>query len=152
MQKQILNFSNPVQFCLVSLLSSKYYVWDCSQQKKPYTICNAMYSYISPITSLIYFVKIVCEGTISKRHIYFSIWVFFYEHSRFTGQQRNGEAIFFNSSLPLPPVPQTFRHQPRDYCGELTSSHFQQLDLSLENSERKSINTKLRVFRTQPTI
>ena len=37
---------------------------------------------------------------------FFSIWVFFHEHSWFTGQQGN----LFNSSLPLPPVSQTRRY------------------------------------------
>ena len=39
---------------------------------------------------------------------FFSIWVFFHEHSRFTGQQgKRGVSIF---SLPLPPTSQTLRH------------------------------------------
>ena len=33
---------------------------------------------------------------------FFSVWVFFHEHWRFTGQQGKGEAITFKSSLPLP--------------------------------------------------
>ena len=41
---------------------------------------------------------------------FFSIWVFFHEHSRFTGQQGKGEGYLFNSSLPLPPASQTLRH------------------------------------------
>ena len=45
---------------------------------------------------------------------YFPVWVFFHEHSRFTGQQgkgrRRGGGYPFNSSLPLPPASQTFRH------------------------------------------
>ena len=52
---------------------------------------------------------------------------------------------FFNSSLPLPPASQTLRHQPGDYCRELTSAHSQQLDSNREPlvSERKSLTTKL---------
>ena len=42
--------------------------------------------------------------------IFFSIWVFFHGHSRFTGQQGKGEATSFNSSLPLRPASQTLRH------------------------------------------
>ena len=42
--------------------------------------------------------------------LFFSIWVFFHEHSQFTGQQRKGETFLFNSSLPLPPASQIFRH------------------------------------------
>ena len=41
---------------------------------------------------------------------FFSIWVFFHEHSRFTGQQGKGEGYLFNSSLPLPPASQTLRY------------------------------------------
>ena len=42
---------------------------------------------------------------------FFAIWVFFHEHSRFTGQYRKGEEDYlFNSSLPLPPASQTLNH------------------------------------------
>ena len=34
-----------------------------------------------------------------------------------------GGGSLFNSSVPLPPVSQTLRHQPGDYCRELTSAH-----------------------------
>ena len=44
---------------------------------------------------------------------FFSLWVFFHEHLRFTGQQGKWEAISFNSSLQLLPASQTFRHFPR---------------------------------------
>ena len=59
-----------------------------------------------------------------------------------------GEGHFINSSLPLPPASQTLRHQPGDYCRELTSAHSQQPDSKREPlvSERKSLTTKL-----QPT-
>ena len=42
--------------------------------------------------------------------IFFSIWVFFHNHSRITGLQREGGGYFFNSSLPLPSASQTLRH------------------------------------------
>ena len=51
----------------------------------------------------------------------FSVWVFFQEHSRFTGQQVKGEAIYFKSSVPLPPVFQTLKYGP----GFLNVSLFQ---------------------------
>ena len=35
--------------------------------------------------------------------IFFSFWVFFHEHLRFTGQQGKGGGYFSKSSLPLPP-------------------------------------------------
>ena len=40
---------------------------------------------------------------------FFSMWVFFHEHSQFPGQQK-GDAISFKSSLPLPPTSQTLTH------------------------------------------
>ena len=43
-------------------------------------------------------------------HDFCSIWVFFHEHSRFTGQQGKGEGMYFNSSVPFPPASQTLRH------------------------------------------
>ena len=42
--------------------------------------------------------------------IFFSIWVFFHNHSRITGLQREGGGYSFNSSLPLPSASQTLRH------------------------------------------
>ena len=55
-----------------------------------------------------------------------------------------GGGHFFNSSLPLPPASQTLRHQPGDYCRELTSAHSQQPDSNQEPlvSERKSLNIR----------
>ena len=41
-----------------------------------------------------------------------------------------GGGYFFNSSLPLPPASQTLRHQPSNYCRELTSTHSLQADLN----------------------
>ena len=75
----------------------------------------------------------------------FSIWVFFHEHSRFTGQ---GGGYFFKSSLPLSPPSQILRHQLDDYCRELTSSHSQQPDSNGKSlvSECKSLATKLRAL------
>ena len=51
-----------------------------------------------------------------------------------------------DSLLPLPPASQTFRHQPGDYCRELTSIHSLQPDSNREPlvSERKSLTSKLR--------
>ena len=34
-----------------------------------------------------------------------------------------GAGYLFNSSLPFPSALQTFRHNPGDYCRELTSAH-----------------------------
>ena len=76
---------------------------------------------------------------------FFSIWVFFHEHSLFTGQHGKGEGYLFNSSLLLPPASQTLRNQPGNCCIELTSAHSQQPDSSREPlvSEHKSLTTKL---------
>ena len=59
-----------------------------------------------------------------------------------------GGGHFFNSSLPLPPASHILRHQPGDYCRELTSVHRQQSDSNRELlvSERKSLTTKLRAI------
>ena len=65
----------------------------------------------------------------------------------FTNQKTAGEGggHFFNSSLPLPPASQTFRHYPGNYCRELTSVHRQQPDSNREPlvSECKLLTTKL---------
>ena len=56
-----------------------------------------------------------------------------------------GRGHFLNSSLPLPPASQTLRHQPSDYCRELTSGHSQQPDSNPEHLVPgwKSLTTKL---------
>ena len=51
------------------------------------------------------------------------------------GERRD---YLFNSSLPFPPVSQTLKHLPGDYCWELTSIIWESLV-----SECKSLNTKL---------
>ena len=85
---------------------------------------------------------------------FFSIWVFFHEHSRITGLQGKGEGHFFNSSLPLPPALQTFRRQPGNYCRELTSAHSQQPSSNREAlvSEHKSLTTKLRTPKSMENV
>ena len=71
----------------------------------------------------------------------------------FTNHKTAGEEgwHFFNSSLPLPPASQTLRHQPGNYCKELTSIHSQQPDSNREPlvSERNSLTTKLRALKTR---
>ena len=58
-----------------------------------------------------------------------------------TAGERSG--YICNSSLPLPPASHTLRHQPGDYCRELTSADRQQPDSNREPlvSERKSLTT-----------
>ena len=56
-----------------------------------------------------------------------------------------GGRHFFNSSLPLPPASQKLRHQPGNYCRELTFAHSYQPDSRLKPlvSQHKSLTTKL---------
>ena len=72
--------------------------------------------------------------------VFFSIWVFFHQHSRIKGLQVKGESIFLNSLLPLAPASQTLRH-----CRELTSAQRQQPHSKQEPlvSERKSLTTNI---------
>ena len=65
-----------------------------------------------------------------------------------------GEGYFFKSPLALPPASQTLIHQLGDYCRELTSAHSQQSDSNREPSvsERKSLTTKLRAFKTTSSL
>ena len=69
---------------------------------------------------------------------FFSIWVFFHEHSRFTGQQGKGEGIYLTPLYHFHPL----------HGGELTSAHSWQPDSNREPlvSERKSLTTKLRAL------
>ena len=64
-----------------------------------------------------------------------------------TAGERGG--YFLNSSLSLPSASQTLRHQPGNYCKELTSVHSQQADSNWELlvSEHQSLTTKLRAIR-----
>ena len=56
-----------------------------------------------------------------------------------------GEGCFFNSFLPLPPASLTLRHQPGNYCRELSSPQSQQLDSNREPlvPKCKSLTTKI---------
>ena len=78
--------------------------------------------------------------------IFFSIW-FFYHVYTFTIHRTawKGGGYLFKSSSPLPTTTQARRHQPGNYCRELTSAHSQQPDSNQEPliSERKSLTTKL---------
>ena len=85
--------------------------------------------------------------------IYIYIYIYFYLgflSRTFTIHRtaEEGGGYLFNSFLPLPPDSQTLRHQPGDYCRELTSAHSQQPDSNRELlvSERKSLTTKLRAL------
>ena len=79
--------------------------------------------------------------------VFFSIWVFFYEHSRITGLQRKGVGISLTPHYHFHPL---HRHLDisRAITAELTSGHSQQSDLNREPlvSERKPLTTKLRAL------
>ena len=62
----------------------------------------------------------------SLRSPFFSIWVFYHEHSQFAGQQGKELDYLFNSSLPLPSISQALRLQLDSYCKEVTSARSQQ--------------------------
>ena len=89
---------------------------------------------------------------------FFFFYVGFFSWT-FTNHRTAGEGggHFFNSSLPLLPASQTLRHEPGDYCRELTSAHNQQSDSNREPlvSESESLTTKMHsyfsfVFSTVP--
>ena len=86
----------------------------------------------------------------TKKKIFFFYLSFLSRTSTNRRTAGEGRGHFFNSSLPLPPASQTLRHQPGDYCRELTSAHSQQPDLNREPlvSERKSLTTKLRALKS----
>ena len=98
------------------------------------------------------FKKCILACKISNQmHTNFFLYLGFYSRTftEFTGQQRKEEAISFMSSLPLPPASQALRHQPGDYCRELTSAHSQQPDSNRKPLvfEHKSLTTKLRTYK-----
>ena len=80
--------------------------------------------------------------SVTKGFVFFSIWVSFHESQ----DCREWGGHFVISSPSLPPALQTLRHQPGDYCKQLTSADTQQPDSNREPlvSERKSLTTKLR--------
>ena len=104
-------------------------------QEKTNNVWRATFFFLFNMQKLFCFVLVCCFfylGFLSRT----------FTNHRTTGE---GGGHFFNSSLPLPPASQTFRHQLGDYCIELTSSHSQQPNLNREPlaSERKLLTTKL---------
>ena len=71
---------------------------------------------------------------------FFSIWVFFHEHSRITGLQRNGKGISLNPHYHFHPL-----HRHLNISWTFTSAHSWQPDWNRETlvSECKSLTTKL---------
>ena len=90
--------------------------------------------------------KISIKDLFSECDQFFYIYPDFFSRT-FTIHRTAGEkgGYIFNSSLLLPLASQTLRHQPDDYCRELTFAHSQQPDSNREPlvSERKSLTTKL---------
>ena len=77
--------------------------------------------------------------------LFFCIWVFFQNHSRFTGLQGKGEGISLTPHYHFHPLHRRLRHLPGDCCWELTSARSYQQDSNWEPliSECKSLTTKL---------
>ena len=81
---------------------------------------------------------------------FFSIWVFFHNHSRFTGQQGKAETITLTLLYHFHPFHRHF--QPDDYCRELTTAHSQQPNSNRKAlvSESKSLTTKFILGKVVP--
>ena len=78
--------------------------------------------------------------------LYFSFYADFFSRTFMnhrTAGEGGGHSLI--SSLPLPPASKILRHQPGDYCRELTFAHCQQPDPNREPlvTECKSLTTKL---------
>ena len=89
----------------------------------------------------------------TSQRFFFLFLFLFYLRLSFTNIHESNDCRgrgghFFNSSLPLPLASQTLRHQPGDYCTELTYAHSQQSKSNREPlvSERKSLTTKNLAF------
>ena len=67
----------------------------------------------------------------------------------FTNHRTAGERArhFFNSSLPHPPASQTLRHQPGNYCRELTSAHRQQPVYTLKRGSLPASGALIRLSK-----
>ena len=111
--------------------------------------CTNNIEFCTNKTALQFQTKLRFQDTLSEIILFF-FFVFYLGclSLTFTNHRTAGErgGHFFNSSLPLPPASQTLRHQPGNYCRELTFAHSQQLDSNREPlvSERKLLTTKLR--------
>ena len=137
------SYSSP-HFPSFGLNTERYYVSLHIQSK-----CGKMRTRITPKTETFYAVLLIQEY--SQELFFFYFYVGFLSQT-FTNHRAAGEGggHFINSSLPLPPASQTLRHQPGDYCRELTSAHRQQPDSNQEPfvSERKLLTTKLRALKS----
>ena len=108
------------------------------------------------VRSIITYSKLKSSNMLKQSQVFGYTLFFFFFYLGFLsrtftihGTAGEGGGYLFNSSLPLPPASQTFRHYPGDYCRELTSAHSWQPDSNREPlvSERKSLTTKLRATK-----
>ena len=92
----------------------------------------------------------ICELWANIAQVVFFVSGFSFTTIHKSQDCREGGGYFFNSSLPLLPISQTLRHQPGNYCRELTSAHSEQPDLNWESLvfEHKSLTTKLCALTT----
>ena len=90
------------------------------------------------------------RSKILRRSHFFSIWVFFHDHSRITGPQGKGKGISLSPQYHFHPLHRHLRDQPGDYNRELTSAQSEQPHSSGEplDSERKSLTTKLHALKS----
>ena len=76
-----------------------------------------------------------CQSAISinlQSNVFFSLWVFFHVHSRFTGQQRKGEAIYLTPLYHFHPL-----HRHLDISGAITADS---LPLHIASSRTRTGN------------
>ena len=82
------------------------------------------------------------------KRVFFSISVFFHEHSRFTGQQGKGKGIHLAPLYHFHPLQGHIDIQPGHYYRELTSAHSYQPSSNQEPlvSKRKSLTAEPRTL------
>ena len=78
---------------------------------------------------------------------FFSIWVFFHEHSRFTGNQGKEEGISLTPFYHFHPL-----HRHLDISRVITAENSPLHTVEPLVSERKSLTTKLRSLNSQVTL
>ena len=79
----------------------------------------------------------ILEAKFCGDHLFFSIWVFFHDHSRITGPQGKGKGISLSPQYHFHPLHRHLRDWPGDYSRELTSAQ-----------KRKSLTTKLHALKS----
>ena len=69
---------------------------------------------------------------IDQKETLFSSYLDFLSQTFTIHSTAGGGGYLFNSSLPFPPVSQTIRHQPNNYCRKFTSAHSLQQESNQE--------------------